>query len=807
MLVITSCRSLNPSNPAIEVEQDLPIVWSDYQGKSTLFFDLLHVNLDLTIDLKEKNIFGSAALTVKPFAYPQDIIRLDILGLQINTVEATQDQLNVISKFETDESSLYIYFEKTIDVMDTITINVTYKTIPFATICPDEQLIYFEKADSAEIPTAMWTTQSEDAGLTWYPTFFAPNEWSTFEFRLNHDKDYKSYTSGNLVATTEEADHLSDYWVFERPIPASSLSFYLGKDTKKILSVYNELNLPYPESNELNGFSSNKLLSMLNFYDSLFGYALNDQPVYVFQFEENYLTFSENQGLLRRNTTSEAFIDVQEEWQVSSALSSRWFSGLVNHARRADLSVIKSLQAYAGHLWIEKALGSDTAIDYLMQSVNANWELFNSDISIIDYFNVVPNANWELTQIKGMYAFQLLRNYIGDQVFFNSIRHLIQTHTFQSVDIQDIQKSFEKMSGEDLTWFFQQWFFWPGLPIIESSYTVAGDTLLLNVVQNNVFDRAYRITTYLDIYFEQSIIQYPILIEKSQHLFKIPIKSVPQAIVIDPYFDHGVGCYRNLNQSTLLYLLLSEQDDPQLKTYALQELIAADYFKELKFNQIKQILNNSNEHLASQLFNSLSIGKTSLTRNQLIELIDYVEHKQGFQESVAYLQLLIRAGKTIDWNKWARHELAEIRAFVIAQQFLSTSLPASDLLSILSNDQSIEVQLAMAELMSEKGVLNYSSWFVKVIISSPSDHLPIFLDYFFIYLNKTKELLSENYFNYFYELSAKSNLPVVRLKSAQLLTIAQNEQLVAITLDKLIMSECNDELVEIYQLMKEQLNK
>jgi aminopeptidase N len=803
ILFVNACKTLNPQNTPVEAYQELPLDWTYLIEKPTLFFDLIHSSIEITVDLQEKNIFGEATLTLIPYAYPQDILRLDILGLEITAVDATKGVSGVIETFETDENSLYIYFNQSIETKDTINIKIRYNTIPYSSICPDEQFLFFVHADSAEILTAIWTDRSILSNLTWYPTILASNEWSTFELRIDHDKEYQSYTSGKLVATFEEENILSDYWIFNKPIPASNVNFNLSKDTKDVLSVYKEIE----ESNKIEVQGRNKLLSILNFYDSLFGFDLSDHPINVFLFDTNYFDNLKSGNAFKGRAFSYDNITIQEEWKLGRTLSSRWFSGLINHSSIADLALINSLQSYAGHLWVERAMGSETANHYFHQFIENNWENINSDLSVIDYFDHTAHADLEVSQVKGMFAFHLLRNYLGDQVFFKSIQHLIKSHSFQSVDIHDIKKSFEKICGEDLTWFFQQWFFWPSLPFIESKHTLDGDTLFINIVQDNLINRPYRLTTYLDIHFEDNVIQYPILIEKMEHLFRIPVKSEPKAVVFDPYFNFGISVERNLNRSELNYLLMSNHDDVKLKINVLEEVIENDFFKEINLNQVKQLLDSANDQFAQLLFSALSSGKTSITKTQLIELVIHFQNQPNFQESVAYLQVLMRTGKSLDWKKWLKHENPNIRAFAISQKYSVLNFPDSDQLTVFLSDSAIEVRQTIAKILSEKGVLNFSSWFTAVIISCPSDYLLVFLDHFIVYLNNSKEILSKSQFDYFYQLSEKSNRPEVRLKSIQVLITTQNEQMASNTLDEFSLKECNDQLIEIYQLMKEQLNK
>jgi aminopeptidase N len=59
---------------------------------------------------------------------------------------------------------------------------------------------------------------------------------------------------------------------------------------------------------------------------------------------------------------------------------------------------------------------------------------------------------------KGGLTLHLLRNYAGDSAFFTSIRTYLIQNAYQSADIDHLRHAFEKVTGLDWTWFFDQHF-------------------------------------------------------------------------------------------------------------------------------------------------------------------------------------------------------------------------------------------------------------------------------------------------------------------------------------------------------------
>jgi aminopeptidase N len=47
----------------------------------------------------------------------------------------------------------------------------------------------------------------------------------------------------------------------------------------------------------------------------------------------------------------------------------------------------------------------------------------------------------------------------------------LKTYEYQNAEAHQLRLSFEKVSGKDLNWFFNQWYFGSGNPKIKYSYT------------------------------------------------------------------------------------------------------------------------------------------------------------------------------------------------------------------------------------------------------------------------------------------------------------------------------------------------
>ncbi len=64
----------------------------------------------------------------------------------------------------------------------------------------------------------------------------------------------------------------------------------------------------------------------------------------------------------------------------------------------------------------------------------------------------------------------MLRNYVGDSAFFKSLNLYLRTKKFNSAEAHDLRLAFEDVTGQDLNWFWNQWYFGSGHPKLDINY-------------------------------------------------------------------------------------------------------------------------------------------------------------------------------------------------------------------------------------------------------------------------------------------------------------------------------------------------
>ncbi len=129
----------------------------------------------------------------------------------------------------------------------------------------------------------------------------------------------------------------------------------------------------------------------------------------------------------------------------------------------------------------------------------------------------------------------MLRRLLGDEKFFEGIRLYYQRYADRNAMSGDFQKAMESVSGTPQDAFFKQWLYQPGWPEYQITWgwnTDAGEVeLSIRQTQTaGLFDMP------LEIAFssgsQREVRKFRVAGET--HSFRIPLKTQPDAIEIDP---------------------------------------------------------------------------------------------------------------------------------------------------------------------------------------------------------------------------------------------------------------------------------
>ncbi|PIZ06039.1 MAG: hypothetical protein COY57_04090, partial [Flavobacteriales bacterium CG_4_10_14_0_8_um_filter_32_5] len=138
---------------------------------------------------------------------------------------------------------------------------------------------------------------------------------------------------------------------------------------------------------------------------------------------------------------------------------------------------------------------------------------------------------------KGGRILHMLRKYMGDEAFFASLKLYLDENKYTDVEMHQLRLACEKVTGEDLNWFFNQWFFAKGHPVLEINYEYNDSTKTQKVIveQKQNFEEVplYKLPFKIDIYANGKKETKEVVVDKVMNVFEFEASSKPDLVNVD----------------------------------------------------------------------------------------------------------------------------------------------------------------------------------------------------------------------------------------------------------------------------------
>ncbi len=468
-----------------------------YQASATRTMDLLHMDLDLRFDWKNQQVIGKAKLRLTPYFYPQKIVVLDAQDFEFGRVARMhKGQLETLS-YRYDNQEIQIYLPEEASVGDTVELEVNYVAFPeknsgegSAAITDTKGLYFIDPLDTIPgKPTMLWTQGETQHSSKWFPTIDRPNERMTHDIWLTVPDSMVSISNGRLLKQESLGNGMrKDHWKMDLPHAPYLVAIAVG-DFAKVTASHGDLPLGYYvekgfEKGAAKVFASTP--EMISYFEKRLGVP------FPWQKYDQIVVRDFVSGAMENTTASifmeELLLDEREaldsEWDyiIAHELFHQWFGDLVTAESWSNLTLNEAFANYSEYLWNEKRYGQDQADLKLVVEKEGYLAEADAEPKELIRFNYADAEDLfdAHSYNKGGLALHMLRRELGDAAFFKGLNLYLTQHAFQAVEAHDLRLAMERVSGRDLNWFFNQWFFAKGHPElkVEVDYSQPENLLL-----------------------------------------------------------------------------------------------------------------------------------------------------------------------------------------------------------------------------------------------------------------------------------------------------------------------------------------
>ncbi len=511
---------------------------SIYRKEKEKVHNLIHTKLKVDFNFNKKELNGEEWVTLAPHFYASKTVVLDAKAMIIKTITLQGEKI----PYTYDGYHIIIELPREYQKGEEFTIYINYIARPekvkekgSIAITAAKGLYFINPTGSdPNKPTQIWTQGETESSSCWFPTIDAPNQKTSQEIYITVPKKFTTLSNGTLVSQITNGANRTDYWKFDQK--HAPYLFFMGigeyeivKDFYKKIPVnyYVEKEYAYL-AKDIFGYTP----EMIGFFEGILGvkypwnkYSQIVAREYVSGAMENTTAVIHGEDAYQMK--GQLIDENRQENTIAHEIFHHWFGNLVTSESWSNLALNESFANYSQYLWKEYKYGKKDADIHLYENRKAYIDdTANYDKNLVRYYYNDKEDMFDLVSYnKGGAILHMLRKYIGDKAFFSGLQKYLTDNQFKAAEVSQLRLALEEITGKDLHWFFNQWFYGSGHPIINVSYDYnpLEKTVTVNLVQTQ--KNEFKFPIAIDIYEMGTKIRHHVFVSGKDASFKFSYQS------------------------------------------------------------------------------------------------------------------------------------------------------------------------------------------------------------------------------------------------------------------------------------------
>lgn len=537
----------------VEIMEEKDYVLPDYNPSATRTIDLLDTDLKVSFDWENEQVLGLATLTFKPLFYPIETATLDAKGFVFNSIKTAAGQS---LEYEYDGQQVTIDLGRSYTRKEEIKLVIDYIATPSesggSSAITSDKGLFFINSDGSDpsTPKQIWTQGETEHNSRWFPTVDKPNERCTQSMAITVQNKYNTLSNGVFLKSEENSDGTrTDYYRMDQPHAPYLFMLAVG-EFSVTRETWEGIPIEYFVEKEYEPYAKDifpHTPEMLTFFSDLLDYKYPWSKFSQIIVREYVSGAMENTtgviyGDFLQHTDRDLVDVLINEKIVAHEMFHHWFGDLVTCESWANLTLNEGFANYSEYLWLEHKYGRDEADyhrfsekdGYLQDAMRNMHPLIH--YSYRDKEDMFDGHSYN----KGGLVLHMLREYLGDEAFFAGLNRYLTVNQYTAVEVDELRMAFEDVSGQDLQWFFNQWFLEQGHPVveIETVYQEAQKELVVQVSQVQDPSRMpaiFQLPTSVDLHFADGTVRNEaIWIDERVETVTISVPEKPSLVLLDP---------------------------------------------------------------------------------------------------------------------------------------------------------------------------------------------------------------------------------------------------------------------------------
>jgi aminopeptidase N len=595
LLPVMVCRAQsNTSDSAKHITLDTltvsaPAGAPPYQATTPKVWELYNTRLALTFDWEGKTADVKEWIKLRPYFYAADTLVLDAKGVRIDSVLLVGKKNSSPLQYTYEQEQLTIRFGRSFTANDSVEIYLKYTAMPYkeqsggSRAISDDRGLYFINTDhkTPNKPSEIWTQGETESNSHWMITVDKPNTRFTTQIELTVPDSCVTLSNGAMIRQVKGAKGMhTDTWRMDMPIQAYAVMFAVG-NFSIIKNKWKNKDINYYVEPEFAPYAKqmfNNTAEMVGYFSQRTGvqYPWNKYSQVVVRDYVSGAMENTSASLFGEfmNENAREMADHNSEDVVSHELFHQWFGDYVTCESWSNLTVNESFANYGEQLWRGHKYGK-ASVDELayndLQGYIGTAQSHDPELVRFTYDNREQMFDG-ITYNKGGAILRYLNSLLGDAAFDRAMNLYLSKNALHSAEAQNWRLAVEEATGQDWSWFFNQWYYHGGHPVLKVIYAY-DDTLqkLVVTVSQTQSDSIYNFRLPLKaaiIYgSERSVADWNITGRKQT--FTYAYKNGVKPLVVPDYTHVLPGEIRDIKKPAQWIAQLTQTDDYVSKRLAV----------------------------------------------------------------------------------------------------------------------------------------------------------------------------------------------------------------------------------------------
>ncbi len=443
-------------------------------------YDVIHISIDINDDLKTKTVGGNVETTISPLTRNFTSFEVDAVGMDIRSVSLLDGQSGSATplNFDYNKQKIKVNLASPIDSGSIFTYRVEYTTKD-----PEKGLYFIQPSEIFPYkPYQVWSQGEGEDNRYWFPCYDYPNDMATVELIVTVDSSYQTLSNGYLERRRVNPDGTVTWqWVSEQPFVSYLVMLAIG-NWDSIEDVWEGIPITSygPVGKKVWGERSyRQTKDIIHFFSDKIGFKYA-WPKYLQVPVEDYIYGGmENAGAVVYFDGSIYDEKTEPDYNatnlVAHEIAHQWWGDVVTCKNWNEIWLNESFATYFQMLYTEYLLGKDEFDYNVFKNGNSAITVDSTNSRKPIYIREGLTTN---TYDKGSVVLNMMRNLVGDEIFWKMLNSYITKNKHQNVTTVLLLEALNRAKYDpmkdkilpDLRWFFEEWIFSAGQPTYQVSY-------------------------------------------------------------------------------------------------------------------------------------------------------------------------------------------------------------------------------------------------------------------------------------------------------------------------------------------------